>query len=398
MSLVRRSRRHRVEERATWPIPSWLTAGGWVPPAAGEAVTLENSMRANAFAACRRVLVSEVAQLPVHTFRKRGGAREMVPDPQVVASPSGGLTRRAWVAQVMDSLVRAGNAYLHVSEVDGAGAPVMLESVSPSIVSWQPVDGVLRPHVNGVERGLWPLGNLVHIPASAFIQAGSPVAVSPVEASAESMSLGLAAEKYTAQWFGSGGHPSSVLYVDREIEASAAEAIKDRYVEAATGRRPAVFGSGIKREAIQEAPDESMLNLMRFVVEQACRTTGVPPAMVYGGISGQAVTYANVSDSDLQFLKHSLGVWLGDLEDHWSRWLPVRGQFVRFNSDALLRSTPKERHEIYASRLASKTVTVNEIRRLEDEEPFADPEFDQPGIPGGAPVSALTGDLTNAAT
>ena len=384
MSLIRRHRGGgAVESRATWPVPGWLTAGFGQTTAAGKPVSVENVMKSNAFAACRRVLVSEIAQLPVHAYRKSGSTRRMVsPSPSIVSTPAGGVSRRNWTAQVVDSLVRAGNAYCLIRR-DSAGVVVGAETVAPGVVTWSHVDNVLRPFVGGVERDLFPNGDLLHIPASAFITAGSPVAVSPVEASAESLGLGLAAESYVAEWFGSGGHPSSILFVDREITAQQAEQIKDRYVESTQGRRPAVFGAGITRESTQTPPDETMLNLARFVVEQACRTTGVPPSMVYAAVSGQSVTYANVSDSDHQLLKHSLGVWLSDVEDYWSMLLPTRGQYVQFNLDALLRSTPKERAEINQIRLASKTITVNEVRALEDDPPFPDPMYDEPGVPGG---------------
>lgn len=374
----------QVEERATWPVPwSSTLAALWSPDglAAGEQVTADSALRATAFAACRRVLVTEVSQLPVHTFTARGGGRKRISDPPIVADPSM-LTRRSWVAQIMDGLLREGNAYLRVVEEE-RGYPTHVETLPVGAVTWQTVDDMLVPHVKSVPQRLWPSGDLIHIPASAFITAGCPVAASPIELSAQAISTGIAAEKYVGNWFGSGGHPTSIIYSeDANLTREAAEAIKDSYIAATKSRRPAVFGAGLKREAAQEKVDDSAINAMRFAVEQACRILGVPPSMVYASISGQAVTYANVTDSDLQLLKHSLAIWLGDLEDHWSRWIGVRGQFVKFNVDALLRVTPKERHEIHKLRLESKTTTVNEVRVLEDEEPFG-PEFDEPGIPGG---------------
>jgi HK97 family phage portal protein len=349
-------------------------------------VTPDSALRAAAFAACRRVLVTEVAQLPVHTFTSRGGGRRRVDDPPIVDAPSI-LTRRAWVAQMMDGLTREGNAYLRA--YGGGLSPSQVETLPVGSVSWQTIDGVLTPFVGGERQRLWPDGDLIHVPASAFITAGNPVAASPVDVAAQAISTGLAAERYVGEWFGSGGHPTSIIYAEDEaMTREKAEAVKDAYLAATRSRRPAVLGSGYKREAAQEKVDESAINAMRFAVEQACRFMGVPPSMVYASISGQAVTYANVTDSDLQLLKHSLGIWLGDIEDHWSRWIGVKGRYVRFNVDALLRVTPKERHEIHKLRLDSKTTTVNEVRALEDEEPFTGAEFNEPGIPQAAGVPA----------
>lgn len=384
MSLLRRGGRIPTsDETRSWPAPGWssLLAGGVTN--SGEQVTLESALRSAAFSACRRVLVTEVAQLPVHTYTKRGGGRRRIDNPPIVESPSAALKRRAWVSQVMDSLVRGGNAYLRVSEIDGL-AISHVETLPVDAVRWAKVDGVLRPQIDGVTQELWPRGDLIHIPASAFIKAGSPVADSPVDLASESIGAGLAAERYSARWFGAGGHPSTVIYSeDPDLDRGKAQAIKDAYLAATKNRDPAVLGAGLKREPVQEKVDDAALNQMRFAVEQACRFTGVPPSMVYATISGQNLTYANITDSDLQLLKHSLGIWLGDVEDHWSGWLAAQ-QYVRFNVDALLRVTPAERHEIYERRLKSKTMAINEVRVLEDEEPFDDPAYDLPGIPGGA--------------
>ena len=122
---------------------------------------------------------------------------------------------------------------------------------------------------------------------------------------------------------------------------------------------------------------------MRFEVEQACRFFGVPPSMAYAAVSGQSVTYANVSQADLQYLKHSLGIWLLDIEDAWSSLLPV-DQTVKFNVEGLLRMDAEGRWKIHDLRLSNKTTSVNRVLALEDEPPIDDPEFDKPGIPGSA--------------
>ena len=104
--------------------------------------------------------------------------------------------------------------------------------------------------------------------------------------------------------------------------------------------------------------------------------------MIYSATSGQNVTYANVTQADLAYLKHSLEGHLIRLERALTSLLP-RPQFARFNRNAFLRSDPQTRSEVVDRRLRNETMTVNEARALEDEQPFPDAEFDQPGIPGG---------------
>jgi phage portal protein BeeE len=93
--------------------------------------------------------------------------------------------------------------------------------------------------------------------------------------------------------------------------------------------------------------------------------------MVYAAVSGQAVTYANVGQSDLQLMKHSLRSWIDDVEDCWSSLLPGP-QSVQLTPEGLLRMDAEGRHALYSTRLADGTMTVAEVRDLEDEPPMPD--------------------------
>ena len=104
--------------------------------------------------------------------------------------------------------------------------------------------------------------------------------------------------------------------------------------------------------------------------------------MVYAAISGQNITYANATQSDLAFLKYSVDNWIVDIEDALSSMIPAP-QMVKFNTSGLLRMDDVARWTLHDLRLKNKTTSVNAVKKLEDELPFPDPEFDKPGIPGG---------------
>jgi HK97 family phage portal protein len=216
---------------------------------------------------------------------------------------------------------------------------------------------------------------------------GSPFGASVVQYASGTISAALAAERFGAQFFADGGHPSSLLYADREVTEDQAKNVKRAFLAATRGtREPAVLGSDWKYEQVQINPDDSQfIDLLRFEVENTCRFMGVPPSMVYGAVSGQHVTYANVSQADLHFLRYSLESYLTRFERAWFRMLP-RPQVARFNRDAFLRSDPLGRMQVHEIALRNRLRSVNEVRRIEDEPPFDDPAFDAPGVPGGAPA------------
>lgn len=351
----------------------------------GESVTIENAVRTAAVAACVRVIKTTVSGLPVDEVITQGKIRRPVEPSQIVRAPSGRTTQRVFVAQLIDSLLRAGNAYAQVAAYDKATfRPTQVETIDPACVTWNKMaEGVLVPYVDGKPRDIWPIGDLIHIPATAFIRAGVPVADSPVELAKEAIGAAIAAERFGAQFFGEGIHPTTMFKTDQELDRDAAMAAKNGFVATMRNREPVVMGSGWEIEKLPVDPNDSQfIDLLRFEVEQACRFWGVPPSMVYAAISGQNITYANVTETDLSFLKYSITPWLLDIEDAWSSWL-TQPRRVKFNVSALLRMDDLKRHELYERRLKSKTIAVNEVRALEDEPPFPGDEFNEPGVPGG---------------
>jgi phage portal protein BeeE len=68
----------------------------------------------------------------------------------------------------------------------------------------------------------------------------------------------------------------------------------------------------------------------------------------------------------------TLRPWLVLLESAFSALIPA-GQYIKFNSDALVRADLKTRWEVNQIRLTVGAASINEIRAQEDEQP----------IPGG---------------
>lgn len=350
---------------------------------AGVAVTPTTALENVAVWACQRVLVSTISMLPVDVIRTTGKTRSRVdPAPQVVRMPSGRVSRRGWVAQNVRSLVGSGNMYGKVVAVDSLGRGLQIETVHPGAVNWLDEGGEEVPYINGQRQTLWPLGDFWHVPASQFLVAGSRVAMSPTDFAKTSIGTGIAAERFGANFFRDGLNPTVVASVNADIDEAQAMAIKQSLLAMSRGNRePAVLGSDITLTPWTAGlKDSQFIELLQFEVSQACRVFGVPPSMVYAAISGQNITYANVAQADLQYLKYSVAGWLVDLEDAWSEMIAMP-QSVKFNVDALLRMDALARAELAAKRLAAKSTTINAVKALEDEEPFDDPIYDLPGIP-----------------
>ena len=83
------------------------------------------------------------------------------------------------------------------------------------------------------------------------------------------------------------------------------------------------------------------------------------------GASGNSLTYSNVTQDSIQFVRYTLRPWLSRVEQAVSTLLP-RGQEARFVLDDLLRADTGERFNAYKTAIDAGFMTVDEVRTLED--------------------------------
>lgn len=354
-------------------------------------VTLQRALTHAASSACIDVLASAVATLPMDVVRYGAGGRRTVidPTPTLIDSPSAVVAPDVWKYQVMDSMCTDGNAFGMVVQTDINGRPTTIETIDAETVGDRKVkDGIPQAIVDGTLHKVYPYGDLWHMPGR-LVRSGSPFGESPVRRAAATIGVALAAREHGGRFFGDSGHPTQHISVDEQITEEEANIWKARVLNAIRGNRePLVTGTGVTVEALQAGDDGTQfIALMQFVIEEACRFWRVPPSQVYAATSGQNVTYSNIDAGDLGFLKYSLETYLTRFEGALGMLLP-RPQVVRFNRNAWLRSDAKTRYQIYDIALKQFTKSVNEVRALEDEQPFpidGDKDYDKPGIPGLVP-------------
>lgn len=379
--------RRGTETRSTIDLSAYaqLWQNQWVGAYTPVPVGVQNAVTHAASSACIDALATSVSTLPVDVVRPSGKARKQVtPTPALIDQPSTLVEQDVWLYQVVDSMLTDGNAFGFVHSVDSLARATAIDLLDPATVTNRRVDrGIPKVQILGEDHALYPFGDVWHVPGK-YAKAGTPFAESPIRRASATIGAALAAREFGSRFFGDGGHPGGLITAEQELTKTQADAIKRAWTNAVSGNRePAVLGAGLSYTPIMVDPNDSQfIDLMRFAIEEACRFWRVPPSMVYAAVGGQNITYANVSQADLHYLKHSLEGLLVRLEKALTRQLP-RPQVVRFNRNAFLRSDPETRWKVHDVRLRNKTTTVNEVRALEDEDPIDLPGFDEPGIPGG---------------
>jgi HK97 family phage portal protein len=352
----------RTQDRALFNIGDVPTMRSW----AGEPVTVERALRLSTVWGCVRLLADSVSTLPLHVYR--GDERDPLPTPPLLQRPSADFPELSdWLWAVMASLLLRGNAWGVITARAGAGLlPAQVDLVHPdhvSVTETRDEPPVIRIGGEEVDRA-----ELFH--CKAFPLPGSMLGLSPIAYAREAIGLGVAAEKFGAQFFGEGATPSGVLTSDQRLNRGQAMEAKEVWQHLHRGHRDiAVLGDGIKFQPISVKPEESQfLGTIKANVSTICRFYGVAPEMMGGETAGhEAYTSPEMRGTD--FLTFTLRPWLLRVERAVSGLLP-RAQAAKFNAGGFVRATLRDRYEAHKVGIEAGFLTVNEARELEDRPPL----------------------------
>ncbi|MEU9888665.1 phage portal protein [Sphaerisporangium sp. NPDC051011] len=352
-----------VAKRAITSLP-WMSGGP-----SSTAVSTGQALALVPLFASVRILADSVASLPIQLYRRNGSSREAVSYvPQLLFRPAVVDDLYQWLHKCVVSLALRGNAYGLITQRDDLGFPTMIEWLNPDEV-WVDETHPTRPVYYWQGREV-PTEQIFHIPW--FVLPGKVVGLSPVGAFAHTIGHGLKATEYGRSWFDNGGTPPATLKnTAKTIAPDEAEEISDRLSARIRSRKPLVFGSDWDFTALQVSPEESQfVETMKLNATQIAAIYGVPPTKV-GGEAGGSMTYQTVELEGIDLVTFTLRPWLVRLENRLSALMPGR-EFVKFNVDAMLRTSLLDRYRAHGLALSQGWRNRDEIRAIEDLSPLPD--------------------------
>lgn len=343
------------------PPPTWDGAGAGIP------ITEDSALHLIDVYACVSLITDSVIQLPVDQFKVQGGARVEIDKSPVISRPDPEIERWAFFSQTVTSLALKGHAYWAHLDYDRLGYPTMLRCLHPD-------DCHKIRDRNG--RIVLKLSNGQTLDRSQFtdiplvLRAGSLVGLSPLDCARRGIRLATNVETFGDNWFNDGAAPSSVLETDANLEDDDALRIQAKWIASHGGRRrPAVLSGGLKWRAVTISPEESQfLESRKLNTSQIARIWRVPPHMI-GDVERATSWGSGIEEQGIGYVVFTLGPYLHRMEQAMSRLTP-RGQYVKFNIGGLLRGNARDRFTSYAIGRQWGWLSVNDIRRLEDQPPI----------------------------
>jgi HK97 family phage portal protein len=349
-----------------------------------------------------RVLADAASSLPLHVYRKTADGRERVTSGKPVDlldRPGPATTQADLVSSFVAHLAIYGNAY--VAKYREQGEVTQLGLLHPERVRPELERGQLRwRYTPGTGPQLMLAdADVIHVKGLSVDGLSGLSAVSQA-----SRVLGLSDElvKHALSYFDTGAaggtaRPAGILRMGPDASNTA----RARTVEGVRNEsRPhgilVIEGEAEYTAIANKLDDSQFVEQRRLAAQEIARVFRIPPHML-GAPSGDSLTYATVEQESIDFVRYSLTPWLRRIELAISNDadLAFQRQYVRFETDALLRSDAKTRAEIYALALDPLTgwMTRAEVRRLEDLEP--EPEPTQAQIVTQAVAAAMTPGATN---
>ena len=341
-------------------------------------VTNDSALRHSAVWACLRLRANLVSTMPVDLFRRVNGVQVEVPKPKVLVTPGGEKVDIVeWLYSSQFDLDRSGNCFGLVTERDGLGFPSRIDLLSLGDVSVV---------VKGGEIFKYRIAGKLTDPdlvwhERQYTVAGLHVGLSPVAYAAWSIGEYLSIQDFALDWFGNGTVPSSHLKnVAKTLTEEQALAHKERFSASVQSGQPWVTGSDWEYKPLTAANQQTeWIEGKQFGIGDIARFFDCPGDLIDAIVTGGSITYANITQRNLQFLIMHLGPAVVRRENALTR-LTSRPRFVKLNTNALLRMDPQTQATTIKAQIDSRTLAPSEARALYDRAPLTESqiaEFDR---------------------
>lgn len=324
--------------------------------------------------ACIRVICDTIAGLSWHVYRKTAGGDRQKQDRHPLqyllnVKPNTEMTPFTFRETLVADALVWGDGYAEI-ERDVGGRPLNLWPLEPHRITIGR-DGsgnilyevrnqgkpstYIRPENMFQLKGFGPTG----------MQGYYILALFP-----EAFALGLGSERYSSQFFDGAAIPAGLLKHPKRLdEEQAKKLIADFESRHLRKRRVGLMQAGLEWQTVSATNEDSQLTeTRRFQVLEACRIFRVPPHKV---AELERAILNNVSQLETAFGRDTIAPWCSRIQQEAALKLLnprelATGYYNKLNIESIMRGDAKARAEYYTIMLQNGTMSINEVRALED--------------------------------
>jgi len=373
--------KHLATRARTSPPPSddfWYRTPAQ-PTQAGVDVNEYNSLGNSAVFNAIVIIAQTIGSLPLHLFRRNGENKGTLatdhPLYDVLHSQANPfMSAMAARETAGNHMVSWGNSYQEKVR-DGAGRirelwPMTPNRVKVEVQAGQPVYVIT---INNQEIRL-TRDQVLHIPGLGF---DGLMGYSVLKMARESIAMGLATEQFGARFFGEGTHPSAVVEHPQALGQETHDRLKDSLANAYSGlgksHRLLILEEGMVMKPISVPPEDAQfLQTREFNVVEIARWFNLNP---YKLKDLSRATFSNIEHAAIDHVVDSIRPWLERIEQNYDYQLltpadRAAGLYTKHSVEGLLRGDSVSRADFYMKLFGIGAISPNEIRALEDLNPY----------------------------
>jgi hypothetical protein len=197
---------------------------------------------------------------------------------------------------------------------------------------------------------------------------------------AEALGIGIAADKFSAAFFGNGTTLSGVIQMDGELSDKAQARLRKSwaalYRGASKAQGLAILEAGAKYSPLSTEPEKSqLLETRKYHAVVVARTLRIPPHKI---ASMDAATFGNIEEQNIEYWRDTLTPWLRrwHLELTHKLFGEASAEFAQFEVSALTLGDSKTRSEVFKTMFNTGSLSPNEIRDFEGLNRVDNPAMD----------------------
>lgn len=380
-----------IEERSSSDLTKpahWLLESFGGTSKSGAPVNDATALTIATFYSCVGLISDMVGKLPCKLYKKTARGRDEVasgdhPLVDLLAfSPDGERTQFEHRRFVTGCALMRGNGYARVWR-NRYYEPEEIEALDPRDV--QPE--LFKDRATGRKRLVFRLGHggealtradIIHIPAFTL---GGFVGVSAITAMADTLGNAMAQRDHTAKTFSNGAKFPGFLVTPTALNKEQLTDIRNEWQKAQAGidnagKTPLLHGGMDYKNVGMNNADAELIASRTFTAGDIATFFRIPPHLV--GLTDKSSSWGSGIEQQTQgFLEFSLDPWLTTWEQAQSLTLlsakdRAAGYFIKFNRNALMQMSAKDRADFYRAMRDIGALNINEIRAKEEMNEISD--------------------------
>lgn len=202
--------------------------------------------------------------------------------------------------------------------------------------------------------------------------------VSPIKAASVAISKGLSAQIYGESIFAAGGTRKIAIKspgkLDEESKKNLRESWLNVHGKIDNAHKPAILEGGIEIAEIGIKPEDAqLLQTEEMTVQEIARLYGVPLHML---ASNKGSSYNSNEQQNIEFNTYTMNAWYARWEEEAMDKLLYESErnnyYINLDNSILLRGDSKARMEYNHKRFLTGSITPDEIRTREGDDPTGD--------------------------